>query len=105
MQAQAIQVIATENFFDAMAFAAFIESEGIKDMEEATERFQDAYAGTWDSLEEWAENFMEDAGLLESIPQNLRYYFDFQAYGRDCELSGAVWTIYTGGQIAVFWNH
>lgn len=30
-----------------------------------------------------AEQYAEETGLLDSIPENLRYYFDFEAYGRE----------------------
>ena len=40
--------------------------------------------------------------MLDSMPRNLRCYFDFEAYGRDCELDGSVWTADVPGGIAVF---
>ena len=35
-----------------------------------------------------AEQYAEETGLLNSIPENLRYYFDFEAYGRDMGIEG-----------------
>ena len=35
-----------------------------------------------------AEQYVEETGLLDSIPENLRYYFDFEAYGRDMGIEG-----------------
>ena len=35
-----------------------------------------------------AEQYAEETGLLDSIPENLRYYFDFEAYGRDMSFEG-----------------
>lgn len=35
-----------------------------------------------------AEQYAEETGLLDSIPENLRYYFDFEAYGRDMGIEG-----------------
>jgi len=32
--------------------------------------------------------YAEETGLLNSIPENLRYYFDFEAFGRDMEIEG-----------------
>ena len=37
-----------------------------------------------------AEQFVDEMGLLSEIPENLQYYFDYEAYGRDMELSGDV---------------
>ena len=35
-----------------------------------------------------AEYYCEESGILNSIPEELRYYFDFEAYGRDMEING-----------------
>jgi antirestriction protein len=35
-----------------------------------------------------AEQYVEDTGLLEEIPECLRCYFDFAALGRDLEIEG-----------------
>ena len=35
-----------------------------------------------------AERYADETGLLDSIPDNLRYYFDFEALGRDMDLEG-----------------
>lgn len=35
-----------------------------------------------------AEQYAEETGLLNSIPENLRNYFDFEAFGRDMSFEG-----------------
>lgn len=35
-----------------------------------------------------AEQYCNETGLLDEIPENLRYYFDFEAFGRDMEIEG-----------------
>ena len=40
------------------------------------------------SMTEVAEQYAEEVGLLDSIPENLRYYFDFEAFGRDMGYEG-----------------
>ena len=35
-----------------------------------------------------AEEYAEETGLLNSIPENLRSYFDFEAFGRDMSFEG-----------------
>lgn len=35
-----------------------------------------------------AEQYCEECGILDSIPENLRYYFDYEAYGRDMGYEG-----------------
>lgn len=48
----------------------------------------DHYAGeSQDGPAGWAEQWLEDSGTLEAIPENLRSYFDFEAYARDCSMS------------------
>jgi len=39
---------------------------------------------------EYAEAYLDDTGLLETIPENLRYYFDTEAFARDLVFSGDV---------------
>lgn len=41
-----------------------------------------------DSMAEVAEQFLEETGGLAEIPEYLRNYFDFEAYGRDMEYEG-----------------
>ncbi len=69
-----------------------------------SEQFQDEYQGEWDSLEAYAENLLEDTGALAEIPEYLRPYFDVEAFARDMELSGDVWTVQCSGGIYVFRN-
>lgn len=40
------------------------------------------------SMADVAERYADETGLLNSIPDDLRYYFDFEAYGRDMDCSG-----------------
>lgn len=35
-----------------------------------------------------AEQYAEETGLLNSIPENLQSYFDFEAFGRDMSYEG-----------------
>jgi antirestriction protein len=58
------------------------------DADDAVERARDAYAGQFNTWEDWATEYLESTGALESIPENLRNYFDFAAYGRDAECGG-----------------
>ena len=50
------------------------------------------YLGKWDGLAAYAESAIEDFGYLDEISEKLRYYFDYERYGRDLELGGDVWT-------------
>ena len=39
-------------------------------------------------MEDVAERFIDDTGILDRVPDTVRYYFDFKAYGRDMEIDG-----------------
>lgn len=52
------------------------------------EQAQENYAGTYSSREDWAENWWEETGLLEGIPESARYYIDYSAYARDAAMGG-----------------
>ena len=55
-------------------------SEGVTNAEEC-------YAGTYDSDEEFAEDLADQLGLLDQVPENLRYYFDFGRWANDLLMS------------------
>jgi antirestriction protein len=63
--------------------------------EEALDRFQDVYLGSWPSLEDYAEELLGDIGLDEPekrVPEWIRPYvtFDLSGFARDLELGGDV---------------
>lgn len=70
------------------------------DPSEAVEGAREAYQGDYDSLEAWAEAYADDTGMLDSVPENLRYYFDFAAWARGAD----VFMVRTGGHGFVFNN-
>jgi antirestriction protein len=47
------------------------------------EQARDAFMGTANSERDFAEQRVDDSGLLDQIPEHLRYYFDYEAYARD----------------------
>ncbi|ELY6169644.1 antirestriction protein ArdA [Cronobacter sakazakii] len=52
--------------------------------------FDDAYRGEAESEEDFAQQHVEDCGLLSEVPDTLRSYFDYEAYARDLFSSGYV---------------
>ena len=54
----------------------------------SVERFRDCWMGEWNSEEDFAENFAEECGYLDQMPDHLRHYFDFEAFARDLFLDG-----------------
>lgn len=80
-----------ENFdeYELEAFGAMLEYGYATD--EALQKVQDGEYRLYDgcySMADVAEMYAEETGLLSSIPDDLRYYFDFEAYGRDMDHNG-----------------
>lgn len=80
-----------ENFdeYELEAFGAMLDAGLATD--EALQKVQDneyrMYDGCY-SMADVAERYADETGLLNSIPDDLRYYFDFEAYGRDMDING-----------------
>lgn len=80
-----------ENFneYELEALGAMLDA-GL-DTDEAIQKVQDneymIYEGCY-SMAEVAERYCDETGILSSIPEGLRYYFDFEAYGRDMGIEG-----------------
>lgn len=80
-----------ENFdeYELEAFGAMLEYGYATD--EALQKVQDGEYRLYDgchSMADVAEMYADESGLLSSIPDDLRYYFDFEAYGRDMDHNG-----------------
>lgn len=63
-------------------------SEGFT-LEDAIDKKDDCivYSNCYD-MEDVARGYAEQTGLLDSIPENLQSYFDFESYGRDMSYEG-----------------
>lgn len=66
---------------------------------------RECFDGKFDSEKDWAENFLEDTGALGAIPENLRCYFDYDAYARDAGIGGDLTFVRHDGDVWAFWNH
>jgi len=86
------------------AFGAWYDNETRDLADDLGEEFQEQFRGEWRSLEEYAEDWLEQTGGLADVPESLRYYFDFAAFGRDLETNGDVWTVDGGAGVYVFEN-
>ena len=77
-------------------------SEGY-DLEEALEKKDDCMIYyDCNDMTDVAEQYAEETGLLDSIPENLRYYFDFEAYGRDMGIEGTFVFTNNGNCVQIF---
>lgn len=75
--------------YELEAFGAMLDYGYATD--EALQKVQDyeyrLYDGCY-SMAEVAEMYADETGLLNSIPDDLRCYFDFEAFGRDMDCRG-----------------
>ena len=75
--------------YELEAFGAMLDYGLATD--EALQKVQDGeysfYEGC-NSMEDVAYQYADETGLLNSIPDDLRCYFDFEAYGRDMDING-----------------
>ena len=86
------------------AYAKYAAHVGGSSLPDASD-FEDHFRGEWDSLEAYADDYIKSCGLLDSMPENLRYYFDTKSFARDMEINGDVFTeSLSNGNVAVFSN-
>ncbi len=73
------------------------------DMSEIHDRIDDVglYVG---SALDYAEEYIEDCGLLHKMPENLRCYFDTKSFARDMVLSGDITEVEIIGKIFTVWG-
>ena len=68
--------------------------------------FSEAYLGAYDSVLEYAESYVSDTGLLDSVPEDVQRYFDYTAFARDLELGGDIYAVRLPDyRVAVFANY
>ena len=60
-------------------FAAWISNGMAKDID----KMRECYIGEFSSDTELGEYYADETGLLSEMPESLRRYFDYEAYGRD----------------------
>ena len=88
------------------AFAAFYDyAASGSTVADCLEQFAEAFQGVFDTLGAWAETWAEETGLLDEVPESLRYYFDFERYARDCEINGDIFSVRVDGGLAVFTHY
>lgn len=72
-----------QNDLDREAVAAFVAWYGAW----AADAFENAYMGRYDSEQAFAEQYIDDTGLLSGIPENLQCYFDTEHFASDLFMS------------------
>jgi len=52
----------------------------------------------------YAEDYLNDSGLLDEVPESLKYYIDVDAFARDMLLAGDITEVDIMGATYVFWD-
>ncbi len=100
-----------EGFETVAEIAAFIEEHGVlggkvleyySDLESAKTALSNYYAGEYKTVADFAE---EITGETTEIPENLRFYIDYEHMARDLEINDIL-ALETGfEEIHIFWSH
>jgi hypothetical protein len=80
----------TEEEIEVATF--LIDNYHAQDMEDAYDLINGGnimYYYDCHTMEEVAEQYLEETGMLSEIPENLAYYFNYEQYGRDMEIEGS----------------
>lgn len=73
------------------AVCALMDNMIANNWEEAFEMVEDGrviFYHDCQNMADVAEQFMEETGQLEQLPDNLKYYIDYEKMGRDMEIEG-----------------
>ena len=78
---------------------------GTSCMDEALRYMEEAYCGEYDSLTDYAGQFIDDcySDSLKGLPEFIRYHIDYEGIGRDMEICGDVFTLESEHRIHVFY--
>ncbi len=66
--------------------------------------FTESYQGAYESLEDWAEQHLDETGLVQQVPESLRGYLDVETWADDAELNGDIFAVEFEGKTQVFCN-
>lgn len=85
--------------------SAYLEGTSSSDNLSTTlETAQEKLVGVGDSAKEVIEQWADDVGILNEVPDNLKYYFDWDNYTRDILASGCFEVEGDDGQTYVFYH-
>jgi len=103
-----------EGFESVAEIAAFIEKHGALggkvldyygDLESAKTALEDHYAGEYKTVADFAEEITTETTETTEIPENLRFYIDYDHMARDLEINDIL-TIETAfREVHIFWAH
>ncbi len=94
-----LESIDGDDLIRAIYLAEFLNT----DMSEIMDRL-DEVALFEGRADQYAEEYIEDCGLLDGMPENLRFYFDVDAFARDMLLSGDISEVEINNTTYVIWG-
>lgn len=71
---------------------------------EARDHIERGNYRVWDgckTMADVAEQYIDETGMLDSVPEPINYYFDYAAYGRDLDIEGTF--VYVDGDMVEFY--
>ena len=108
---EGVQISEYESFESVCESAEFIDEHGrlgaqllahCHTLEEAKTALEDHYCGEYESVSDYAEQLIDET---TTIPDNLRFYIDYEKMGRELEIND-IFTIETAArEVHVFWSH
>ena len=75
-----------QSYLDPEIISAYCSNNGEWTPENVTNAEED-WVGTFESDEEFGEELADQLGLLDQVPENLRYYFDIGRWAHDLLMS------------------
>lgn len=87
---------------DAEATVEVIDHFGASYLDLAERAIRDNYRGTYSDLAAYAEEYADDCGMLDGLPDLIRHNIDFEGVARELELGGDVFTVDGGDGVLVF---
>lgn len=61
-------------------------------LEDAIAKIDDIFCTGETNMENVAYNYIQETGVLQAMPANLQFYFDYEKLGRDMEIEGSYYT-------------
>lgn len=86
-------------------FAALVHHfGGVSEIEQARQSLSDAYQGSFESIEHYVEQFIDDCygDVLSKLPDFIRYHIDYSGIAHDFECGGDIFTLDVEGEVHVF---
>lgn len=83
------------------AVKLMLENGVVSDIDNAIEHLENMICTNESKMEDVAYSYIEDTGALQNMPENLQFYFDYEALGKDMEINGS----YYEAEDGILWEY